>query len=234
MPLAILLLALASPLSDAAERSWWRMRPEDRLVKTERGIEWFPAGLDREIHTHFEPMSIPAKPGSRVTVFGELTFRPDPNSGAPLDTMRIGLFEVAKPTRRDGEREMSAAAGVEFKLHPFTPRTKNGSVVKVRTFDDPPNRAFVLGALHWKAADKPYPGFGCEPNTVYPFVLEVERVAAGALDVRLLLNDAVVQQRVTDLEFKPNTFCIGRPGSSRWASLKVEGLDVRVVEANKN
>jgi hypothetical protein len=229
--LALLLLPLRPAVG--AELPWWREYAEDGLKVTPRGVVWSPRASNRELHTHFERVELPAAPGSRLSAFGEITFGREAKPKDYFDTLRIGLFDMQTPTPRDGTLENGVGEGVEFKLNPSIPATRKGSVIKLRTFGDPATTNLVLGAMSWKGAETVHSGFGCAPDTAYPFVIEWERVERDTAMVRLHLNDRSIEQRVTGHGFRANSLAFGRTGSGSWSSLRVEAVGVRVENAGK-
>ena len=225
----LLLLLLLAPGLRAVELEWWREFPSDRLDRTARGVEWYPGNTNREVHVHFDDLVLPKARGSRVTVSGEITFKGKPMGRDSLDSLRMGLFQVDTPTRRDGAREVSAAQGVEIKMNPTTPPERTGTLFRERLPTDAANRSYVLNAVSWKGGESKYPGFGCVAGMAYPFVFEIERTAQNGVLARMLLNDRMVEHPLGDRSFTPNTLALGRTGSGSWTSVKVESLAVRVV-----
>ena len=229
-----LLLVLLSAVSPrAGELEWWREFPADRLQKTTRGVEWFPGATNREAHVVFADQVLPKARGSRVSVSGEITFAGSPMGRDAVDSLRIGLFQVDTPTRRDGPRDLSVAEGVEIKMNPTTPPERTGTLIRTRRRTDSANRSYVLNAATWKGGESKYPGFGCVTGMAYPFVFEIEQTAQNGVLARMFLNDRMVEHRLGDQRFNPNTLAVGRTGSGTWASVKVESLAVRVVHGSE-
>jgi hypothetical protein len=229
--LCLLGLLLAGRLAGQEEVVWFRTHPEGPLRPLPGGgIEWAP-GLDQELHTHFPEVVLGAKPGSRISVFGEIGFVGDKFVARGFDGLRLGLFRVEAPTRADGPLQLTHGEGFAVKFNPLAPVDKPGSAFRLRRASDPPTAGYVLGAAPWQDQDVVTLGFAAQLGPTYPFVLEVERRAANRAVARFLLNDRVVERELPFALSKVNTFAVGKTGSGLWKAVRLHGVGVRAFAA---
>jgi hypothetical protein len=229
--LALLLCLAAFPLR-GAEVSWFRQKPEDGLQPTARGVTWRPAGPSRELHTHFTS-GLPAEPGSRVTISLDLTFTPSPAPDAPLDQIRIGLFDVQAPCPRDGEHPETTAQGFMVRLNPNAPRDREGVEMRFRAKTDEAGENYLNGSSKWKAPKSAQPGFDLRETGALPVVIELERRSDGSALARLICGHGMIENRVPDSAFHPDTLALSVTGQYQWKSLTLENFAVRVTKAEK-